>query len=105
MLGVNPLIEPWTAWQLRSAVYTFGSWFDMQRSATKEAPMPDTKRKPTMTVPKYSTDELRAMLGIGPSADASFLVKDVDADRKAAELNAAFNSGDIDWRTMLGITS
>lgn len=99
MLGTNPLREPWTAWQLRSAVFTFGHWFEMQIEAMKEAPMPETKRKPTMMVPKFSNEDLRAMLGVAPKADMDFLRPDAEMDRQAAELQSALSRGQMDWST------
>lgn len=63
LLGIDPRREPWVAWQVRRAVFTWGSWFDARRQETVERPIPQNQ-KPTMRVPKYSEGQLRAMLGL-----------------------------------------
>ena len=63
LAGIDPRADSWLAWQLRRAVWAFGSWFDRQREATVEKPAPRTQ-KPTIRVPRYSEGQLRAMLGL-----------------------------------------
>jgi hypothetical protein len=63
LAGIDPRAEPWLAWQFRRAVYAFGEWFDRQREATIERPVPKD-HKPMMRVPKYDEARLRAMLGL-----------------------------------------
>lgn len=85
--------EPWLAWQVRRAVYAFGTWFEAQREATVERPAP--KHRPAVErVPRYSEEQLRAMLGLGPDGEESGLgdayggaTEDMDA------LSAAFLAG------------
>ena len=69
LLGLDTRAEPWLAWQVRRAVYAFGTWFEAQREATVERPAP--KHRPaTERVPRYSEEQLRAMLGLGPDGEA-----------------------------------
>jgi hypothetical protein len=104
MLGIDTRADPWLAYQVRSAVYAFGTWFEARCKETREEPMPETKRKPTRTVPKYSETQLRAFLGLdGAGEFANVLASSPDLDRKAAELQAAYQRGDAGWRELLEI--
>lgn len=107
MLGIDTRADPWLAFQVRSAVYAFGTWFEARCKETREEPMPETKRKPTRTVPKYGEGQLRGFLGLGAD-DATALAlarPDPEMERKAAALQAAYQRGDAGWLEMLGIAT
>lgn len=104
MMGINPLTDSWFAYQVRDAVFRFGVWFEARQQETKEVDMPDTRSKPKRLVPRYSEDDLRAMLGLtGANAGVSrdLTAPDADKDRQAAELLAALHSGQpVDWAAL-----
>jgi hypothetical protein len=102
-LGINPQTDSWFAWQVRSAVFRFGTWFEARQQETKEVDMPEHRGKPKRLVPKYSESDLAAMLGLtGADGGARELTTpDTDKDRQAAELMAALHSGQpIDWHAL-----
>lgn len=102
MLGINPLTDSWFAWQVRSAVFRFGTWFEARQQETKEVDMPETRGKPKRLVPKYSESQLAAMLGLASADGVDLTTADPEQDRQAAELLAALHSGKpVDW-TALG---
>lgn len=78
-------------WQVRRAVFAFGSWFEAQREATDERPAP--KHRPaTIRVPRFSEAQLRAMLGLdadGPDGADGMATPPDDLD----EIAAAFLAG------------
>jgi hypothetical protein len=82
---LDPRAEAWLCWQVRRAVFAWGTWFEAQREATVEKPAPRAHRA-TVRVPKFGEDQLRAMLGLdrdglpGPNGAAP----EDDLDRIAA---------------------
>jgi hypothetical protein len=98
MLGVDPLVDQWLAWQIRRAVFTWGKWFESQQNEMMWGKAEDPPTKGYVRIPRYSPAELDAMLGIKPhTTDARFGAPDVDADREADELLSALRTGGADW--------
>jgi hypothetical protein len=83
-LGIDSRRDPWLAWQVRRAVYTWGAWFDARRQETVERPVP-RDHKATMRVPKWSEAQLRQMLGIAPEATGTEIGYRIDGGRIVRE--------------------
>ena len=91
LLGIDPLRDSWVAYQVRRAVHRWGTWFQAQREATREVPVPKTKETPKMRVPRYSNEQLLQMLGIGEQPMDAATRKEVD------DLAEQLLAGTVDW--------
>lgn len=81
LLGVDPLSESALAWNILEPVWTFGTWADARREATREVPdHRPKKQRPTRIVPRYPT--LADVLGIPREPDRT-QDPDVIAEAKA----------------------
>lgn len=96
LLGIDPIADAWQAWQVRRAVYQWGTWFEHRRDETREVPAP-RRSKSMMRVPKYDERDLRQMLGITAGTDAAFAAPDAASDKDAADLLATIARGGMDW--------
>lgn len=91
LLGIDPIAESWFAYQVRSAVHRWGTWFQAQREATRMVPVPKSKREPMMPVPKYSNEQLAQMLGVdGPSTTP-------EQQQEIDDLAEQLLNGTVDW--------
>lgn len=92
LLGIDPRQDPWLAWQIRRATWTWGRWVDARLAETREVPDSRPRRRgPTRLVPKYT---YRQALGYPDPAD---LAEDPEIVAEAE----ALRRGEIDFAEWL----